>query len=70
VKACKNDAKKTLAVAFNAKQGRETIMIGNDLITNLIGKLDAFFASLPRSLSATRSRQLALTPMMVREISF
>ena len=52
-KACKDDPKKALAVAFNAKQGRETKRIDNDVVINLIKRLDALFASLPRSRKIT-----------------
>jgi hypothetical protein len=53
--ACNNDPKKALAVAFNAKQGRETKRIDNDVVINLIKRLDALFASSPRSRSITLS---------------
>lgn len=51
--ACQNDPKKALSLVFHAKQGREIKKIGKDVLTNLRNKLDALFASLPRTRSLT-----------------
>lgn len=49
--ACNNDPKKALSVAYHAKQGRDTKRIGDNVVTNLVAQLDAFFAKLPRARS-------------------
>jgi hypothetical protein len=52
-KECKNDPKNTLAVAYNARRGQLPKRINYDVVINLGKKLDALFASLPRTRSLT-----------------
>ena len=52
-KECNNDPKKALAIAYNARRGQLPKGINYRAVINLGQKLDAFFASLPRTKGLT-----------------
>jgi hypothetical protein len=75
-KECNNDPKRALAIVFNAKIGQIPKKITKDVLSNLKDKLDAIFASLPRTrvlslehFYANKLRVLVATSQPISRIS-